>query len=91
MNTKRKMFYGILIALVLIILIPILKIKWTMYSLEKNLHDYLIHTQKYKEEEILSIKCVLSDLPKYPVYVRFKDKPNYHHVYFFRGNSWTQL
>ncbi|MFF2156314.1 DUF3139 domain-containing protein [Paenibacillus chitinolyticus] len=80
--------------LVLILLIGIglfIKVRLDISDREKKMHDYLINSKGYREEEILKIKCELSKLPKYPVYVTFKDEPDHTYLYSYDSNEWFQF
>ncbi|MDD9266192.1 DUF3139 domain-containing protein [Paenibacillus sp. GCM10023248] len=90
-TTKKRITISIVIFILLIILSIFVKIRFDIYQHESKMHDYLI-SKGYKEEEILKINCELSILPKYPVYVTFKDEPDHTYLYSYSATSgWFQF
>lgn len=95
---KKKMKAGTIVLIIILSVILLivggvytaLQIKFR--SLERSLVHYLVTERGYKESDILSIEASLSKLPKYPVVVYFKDKPNIMYVFTDRNaNDWHQL
>ncbi|UVI29274.1 DUF3139 domain-containing protein [Paenibacillus spongiae] len=91
-NMKRIVI-SFFIIILLVLLGLYVKVKIDINKFENKMHDYLTISKGYKEEEILGIRSELSKLPKYPVYVTFKDEPNFTYTYVYLGSEkgWFQF
>ncbi|MFB5269794.1 DUF3139 domain-containing protein [Paenibacillus enshidis] len=90
--TKKRIWAGILIVLVLIVGVSYFALQMKLNSLEESLKSYLLNEGGYSDSDILSIHAKLSSMPKYPVFVRFADDPDTDYIFTDRDASeWTQL
>ncbi|MFC0396298.1 DUF3139 domain-containing protein [Paenibacillus mendelii] len=89
----KRIGLSIYIFILLVLLVVYVKVKIDIYQFENKMQDYLTITKGYKKEDILEIRCELSKLPKYPVYVTFKDEPNNTYTYVYLGSEkgWFQF
>lgn len=60
--------------------------------MEKDLKDYLIREEHYNDSDILSIEGKFGKMPRYAMFVKFKDEPENTYVYTDRGTGeWKQI
>lgn len=92
---RKKKFWLIFITVIAVITASIFVFfQYRFNSLEKQLKDYLIVEEDYKESDILNIKAKLSVMPTYPVYVTFADDPNTKFIFTNRAiglYKWYQI
>ncbi|MCQ4085830.1 DUF3139 domain-containing protein [Saccharibacillus sp. JS10] len=91
---KKKFWLTTLVILIAIAGSVFLFFQYRFNSLEKQLKEYLIVEEGYKESDILNVKAKLSVLPKYPVYVTFADDPSTQFIFTNRDiglYKWYQL
>jgi hypothetical protein len=69
----KKLINVIFLFVLLCCLAVISYTKIEINRLENDLKDYLVNKKHYNESELLSIEGKYGKMPKYAIFVRFKD------------------
>ncbi|MFC9778819.1 DUF3139 domain-containing protein [Paenibacillus chitinolyticus] len=86
---KRLLLIGG-ICLVLIVIVVFSVIRTNEKNLENEFRNYLVKEKKYSENDIAHISSRFGKMPKYGVFVIFKDEPEVTYSYV-KKDKWIQL